>query len=430
MKPTQKTIRTPVERQGIGINLGRAVTLRLRPAEPDTGLVFARTDLPGSPPVPATLEHVAPRERRTVLRSGEAEVQLVEHLLAAVAAFEIDNLLVELDAPELPIGDGSASLFAEMLQQAGTADQDQPRDLLTLRKPITIAGDHGTLVALPASDGLTISYTLDYNHIGLPPQHYETHVTPDIFCAELAPARTFVLEREAQALLDRGLGKGASAGNIVVIRDDGSILNTTLRFPDEPARHKALDLLGDLQLTGAGLIAKVFAVKSGHADNLRLVEAIRHDAAPPDAVSLDIRDILSVVPHRYPFLLVDRVVQIDAARRATAIKNVTANEPFFQGHFPGRPIMPGVLLIECMAQTSGLLLYQRCADANLIAQLMSVDAAKFRRPVVPGDQLHIEVEAVRMGTRTCKVVATATVDGQMAAEATITFVLVQTPPSE
>ena len=426
----QRTIQTTVERQGVGVNTGQPVTLRLRPAEPDSGVTFVRTDLPDAPPVPASLDYLAKKPRRTVLRNGAAEVEMTEHLLAAVSAFGLDNLVAELDASELPIGDGSASLFADMLLEAGTVEQDAPRRQLSLPKPITLTEGAGTLIALPASDGLSISYTLDYGDIGLGPQHYEAQISRDLFIEELAPARTFVTEREARVLLDQGFGKAASTSIVVVIRDDGSILDNKLRFPDEPARHKALDLLGDLRLAGPGLIARVIAVKSGHAANLQLVGRILRDGAPPDAVTLDIRDILSVVPHRYPFLLVDRIIQIEPGRRATAIKNVTVNEPFFTGHFPGRPMMPGVLIIECMAQASGLLLYQRCADANVIAQLMSVDGAKFRRPVVPGDQLRVEVKAIRMGSRTCKVAARATVDDQLAAEAVITFVLVEMPPSE
>ena len=430
MRARQTTLQQPAERQGIGINTARPVTLRLRPAPPDSGLVFVRTDLPGAPRIPATYDHVAPKPRRTVLRSGEAEVEMIEHLLAAVSAFGIDNLAAELDAPEVPIGDGSARLFAEMLLEAGSVEQDEARRLLSLRKPITVTEGAGTLVALPAGEGLHISYTLDFDDIDIPPQHYETAITRERFVEEIAPARTFVRESQARELLASGLGKAATAALVVVIRDDGSILDNELRFPDEPARHKVLDLLGDLRLAGPGLMARVLAVKSGHAANLQLVERIRRDAAPPDAVTLDIRDILSVVPHRYPFLLVDRVVRIEPGTRATAIKNVTINEPFFQGHFPGRPLMPGVLIVECMAQASGLLLYQRCADANAIAQLTCVDGARFRRPVVPGDQLRVEVEAVRMGSRVCKVAARATVDGELAAEAVITFMLVETPPSD
>jgi len=430
LKPKQQTIQKPVERQGVGVNTGQPVTLRLLPAEPDSGITFVRTDLPDAPPIPATLDHLASTPRRTALRNGAAEVEMIEHLLAALSGFGIDNATAELDAPELPIGDGSASLFADMLCEAGTVEQDAPRRLLAIPKPITISEGPATIVALPASEGLTISYTLDYDDVALDPQHYEARIDLDQFIEDLAPARTFVTEREARVLLDAGFGKAASTSIVVVIRDDGSILDNKLRFPDEPARHKALDLLGDLRLVGPGLIARVIAVKSGHGTNYKLAEQILRDAMPADALSLDIRDILSIVPHRYPFLLVDRVERIEPGKRAIVIKNVTINEPYFTGHFPGRPMMPGVLMIECMAQASGLLLYQRCADANVIAQLMSVDDAKFRRPVEPGDQLRVEVKAIRMGSRTCKVAARATVDDELAAQAIITFVLVDTPPSE
>ncbi|MFP4055909.1 MAG: UDP-3-O-acyl-N-acetylglucosamine deacetylase [Candidatus Brocadiia bacterium] len=430
MKVPQKTIRKRVERTGTGVNTGEEVAVALCPAEPDQGVTFVRTDLEGSAPVPASLEFVAPKRRRTVLQAGQAEVQMTEHLLASVAGMDIDNLTVETSSAELPGGDGSALFFAEMLQEAGEADQNAPRRLLTLRKPITISEPGATIIALPASEGLSISYTLDYDRVPLPAQHVDIHLDRQTFLRELAPARTFVLEAEVEGLLAEGMGKGASYSNVLVVRNDGSVIENTLRFPDELARHKALDLLGDLRLAGGGLVARVLAVKSGHAHNIRLAERIWRDAVSPDAVSLDIRDILSVVPHRYPFLLIDRVVQIEAGRRATALKNVTIDEPFFQGHFPGRPVVPGVLLVECMAQASGLLLYQRCAGARMIAQLAAVDGARFRRPVVPGDQLRVEVEALRMKSRTCKVQASAFVDDALAAEATITFVLVEMPPND
>jgi len=430
LKPRQKTIQQTVERTGVGLNLGQPVTLRLSPAPPDTGVVFVRTDLDGRPSVPATLECVAPRERRTVLRSGEAEVQMTEHLLAAVAGFDIDNLMVELSSPELPGGDGSAMAFVEMFQEAGVEAQDAFRRQLTLRKPITIGSDHSTMVALPAVEGLSVAYTLDYDDGRLPTQHVECTVTPESFVRELAPARTFVFESEARALLAAGFGGGASTDNVLVVREDGTVLDNTLRFPDEFARHKALDLLGDLRLAGPGLLAHVLAVKSGHAATLTLLRRIVAAGSSPDDVELDIQDVLSVVPHRYPMLLVDRVVEIEAGRRATVIKNVTINEPFFTGHFPENPVMPGVLIVECMAQASGLLLYQRRADEHAIAHLMAVDDAKFRRPVVPGDQLRIEVEALRMKKRTCRVRARALVDDVLAAEAIITFVLVDTQPKD
>jgi UDP-3-O-[3-hydroxymyristoyl] N-acetylglucosamine deacetylase/3-hydroxyacyl-[acyl-carrier-protein] dehydratase len=412
------------------MNLGQPVSLRLAPAPPDAGIVFVRTDIEGSPSVPADLEHVVQEERRTVLRNGQVEVQMTEHLMAAVAGFDIDNITVELSGPELPGGDGSALVFAEMLEEAGVETQDAPRRLLTLRKPITLNEGNSTIVALPASEGLSVAYTLNYDDDRLPTQHVDFQVTRDVFVRDLAPARTFVFEAEAQALLERGFGAGASTENVLVVRDDATVLDNALRFADEFARHKALDLLGDLRLVGPGLLAHVLAIKTGHAATLALVRRIAAAASSPDDVGLDILDVLSVVPHRYPMLLIDRVVQIEAGRRATAIKNVTINEPFFSGHFPENPIMPGVLIIECMAQASGLLLYQRLAAVHKIAHLMAVDDAKFRRPVVPGDQVRIEVEALHMKKRTCRVRAQAFVDERLAAEAVITFVLVDTEPRD
>jgi len=278
LKPLQRTIQTPVERAGVGVNTGLEITVRLRPAGPDTGIIFVRADIKGSPTVPAALEHVVPKLRRTALRRGDAEVQMTEHVLAAVAALEIDNLIVELTGPELPTTDGSALIFAEMLQEAGALEQERPRRVLTLGEPITIADDSSSITALPAAQGLTISYTLDYERPALPAQHFEILVTPDRFLTELAPARTFVLESEAAGLLASGLGRGASLENTLVVRDDGSLVYGELRFPDEFARHKAVDVLGDLHLVGGALVARIVAIKTGHAHNFRLVERIRDSA--------------------------------------------------------------------------------------------------------------------------------------------------------
>jgi UDP-3-O-acyl-N-acetylglucosamine deacetylase len=314
----QKTIRKPVERTGVGVNLGLDVTVRLVPAPPDAGVVFVRTDLRELPiadcrlpiseiangksemgnrkwEIPATPEYVAPEPRRTVLRRGEAEVQMTEHLLASIAGLEIDNLTVELSGPELPVGDGSALFFTEMIQEARVVEQKAERRRLTLRQPITVPsvecrvseedGPHPTpdtrhptpsasIEALPADEGLTLSYTLEYADASLPRQQFELRVTPEAFVAELAPARTFIFEREAAALIARGFGRGANPENTLVARPDGSIIGNELRFPDEFARHKVLDLLGDLRLVGGGLAARIAAVRSGHAHNLRLIQAL------------------------------------------------------------------------------------------------------------------------------------------------------------
>jgi UDP-3-O-acyl N-acetylglucosamine deacetylase len=275
LKSLQRTIEEPIERSGVGVNLGREVTVRLQPAPVNTGVVFVRTDLPGAPSVRADPSHVVSTPRRTVVRQGDAEVQMTEHVLAAANGLEIDNLTVEVTGPELPVGDGSARFFAEMLQEAGAVEQDQPRRRLTPREPVTVADEISSITATPAPEGLSLSYTLDYSSRSLPMQQFEVTITPASFVIELAPARSFVFQSEAGALLVKGFGRGASLENTLVARDDGSLVYGELRFPNEFARHKALDLLGDLSLLGSGLVARVVAVKSGHAQNLRLVERLR-----------------------------------------------------------------------------------------------------------------------------------------------------------
>ena len=275
MSTPQKTIQKAVECTGIGVNLGREVTVRLVPAPPDSGVTFVRTDLAGAPRIPVSPDYVDPKLRRTVLHKGDAEVQMTEHLLAAVAGLDIDNLTVELKGPEFPACDGSAQLFTRKLVEAGTIEQDRPRTLFTVREPITVSDEHCSISAFPASEGLSLSYTLEYPHVSLPPQRFDVQITPETFVRELAPARTFVFQREAPGLLASGLGRGASLENTLVLRDDGSLIYGTLRFPDELARHKTVDLLGDLRLLGSGLAARIVAVRSGHAQNVQLVGLIR-----------------------------------------------------------------------------------------------------------------------------------------------------------
>lgn len=275
MRQPQKTIQKPVEFTGVGVNLGRQVTLRLCPAPPDTGVVFVRADLPGAPSIPASPDYVVPKLRRTVLRRGDAEVQMTEHLLAAACGLEIDNLLVELKGQEFPACDGSARIFAQMLRDAGAAEQDRPRVRRTIREAITIRDETSAMEARPAAQGISISYTLEYPGLPIPRQDLDIQVTPERFPEDLAPARTFVFQREAPALIASGLGRGASPENTLVLRDDGSLVYGKLRFPDEFARHKVVDLLGDLRLLGGGLALRVVAVRSGHAQNLKLVEQLR-----------------------------------------------------------------------------------------------------------------------------------------------------------
>ncbi|MFH1731543.1 MAG: UDP-3-O-acyl-N-acetylglucosamine deacetylase [Planctomycetota bacterium] len=434
MKRLQRTIERAARITGVGVNSGEEVNVWLKPAAVGSGVRFVRTDLPGKPEIAATHENVASRLRRTALRKGDpesggAEVQLVEHALAALYGTRIDNVVVEVDGPEMPVGDGSASIYVEAIGEAGIVEQDRPRREVVISEPISVSAKDASIVALPSEDGLRISFTLDYRPT-LGPQYASWPVTPNSFRDELAPARSFCLEEEIEELRSRGLGRGATFLNTLVFGRDGVIENT-LRFDDEPCRHKILDIIGDLSLAGVDINAHIIGVKSGHALNVRLADRIRRvmleRAAPPKAAVFDVRAIQKVLPHRYPFLLVDRLVELVDGRRAVGIKNVSMNEEFFQGHWPGQPIMPGVLQVEAMAQVGGLIFTKRCLESNKLAVLLGVDKVKFRRTVVPGDQLVLEVEAIRVRSRTAQVHGRAMVGLDVACEADISYMLVDKP---
>lgn len=434
MKRLQRTIERTVAITGVGVNSGEEVNVWLKPAPAGSGVRFVRTDLPDKPEIAATHENVASRLRRTALRKGDpesggAEVQLVEHALAALYGTHVDNVVVEVDGPEMPVGDGSASIYVEAIDEAGIVEQDRPRREVVISEPISVSAKDANIVALPSEDGLRISFTLDYRPT-LAPQYASWLVTPSSFRDELAPARSFCLEEEIEELRSRGLGKGATSLNTLVFDRDG-IIENTLRFDDEPCRHKILDIIGDLSLAGVDINAHIIGVKSGHALNARLAGRIRRvmleRAAPPKAAVLDVRVIQKVLPHRYPFLLVDRLVELVDDRRAVGIKNVSINEEFFQGHWPGQPIMPGVLQVEAIAQVGGLIFARRCLENNKLAVLLGVDKAKFRRTVVPGDQLVLEVEAIRVRSRTAQVHGRAMVGPDVACEADISYMLVDKP---
>ncbi len=433
MARNQRTLRSPVELSGTGLHEGQAARVRLRPARPGTGLLFLRSDLADAEAVPATIAALGEGERRTVLRRGEVEIHTVEHLLAALAALQIDNLEIEVAGPELPGLDGSARPWFEALARAGIADQKEPRRTLVLERPVAVEIDGASLTAFPsAQPGLALSYTLDYTGQGLAPQYVEARVPSPELLERIAPARTFVFASEIDALRAAGLGRGADAANTVILGRDGRPVEGELRFPDEPARHKLLDLLGDLALLGADLQARVVAVKSGHRAHHELVRRLNAELEGQETAgraarsgAMDAREIAQLLPHRYPFLLVDRVLELEGYRRAVGIKNVTVNEPFFTGHFPGQPIMPGVLILEALAQLAGTLLLRRMEYTGKLPVLWAIDKVKLRRSVVPGDQLRLEVEAVKVRDTMGRVDAVAKVNEHVAAEAQMTFTLVE-----
>ncbi len=432
MGGNQRTIGAEVTLTGAGLHTGEETAVVLKPAEAGHGIVFARMDLPGQPRIPVGRARVKSDRRRTVLSAGEAEVHTVEHLLSCLLGLGIDNLLVEITGVELPGLDGSALPFADALGAAGVVELEAPREEFVLDEELVVdlPGEDVTLVALPGGEGLAISYTLDYGVPGIPLQRFTLEVTADAYLREIAPARTFCLESEARALLEAGLGKGATYQNTLVVGEDGAPIQNTLRFPDEYVRHKILDLIGDLALLGVPLSARIQATRSGHLANLNLVRRLlevrarRRRAEAAAAQELDIREVMRILPHRYPFLLIDRVVELEGYRRAVGIKNVSINEPFFQGHWPGQPVMPGVLIVEAMAQLSGVLLLRKLSHTGKLAVLLSIDRVKLRRAVVPGDQLRIECVAENVKPRTGRVRGRATVEGKLAAEARIKFMLV------
>ncbi len=417
MTPTpRRSIAGSVEVTGTGIHTGATTTLTFRPAPAGFGVVFRRTDLTGQPQVRAVAENVSSVERRTALAAGEATVTTVEHVLAAVAAHGVDDLLIDVDGPEPPNGDGSARPFFEALARAGIAENGGSAAGFRVSAPLTVREGDATYLIAPY-DGLRLTVTIEWPHPLIGRQSGCYDISPERFATELAGARTFGFVAEAEALKAKGLGRGARQDGAILL-SDAAVVGTTLRWPDEFVRHKAADLLGDLALLGGRLDAEIVGFRPSHQGNVAVVRALRRVASLTAPPVMDIERILGVLPHRYPMLLVDRIVEVQGRERIVGIKNVTINEPFFQGHFPGHPIMPGVLIVEAMAQVGGLLLMGAVEQPeNKVVYFMSIDGVKFRRPVVPGDQVRFELEMVQFRGRTCRMRGVGYVDGQVVAEA-------------
>ena len=406
--------------------------MSFRPAPEDAGVVFVRTDVPGAVRIAAVAPNVAERSRRTSIKKGDVSIETVEHCMAAISALEIDNLLVEVEGSELPAPDCSSAEYFNILKRAGVTEQQSPRKELVIRKPITVSAGDATIYALPHSDrGLNITYDMDYSgHTGIGRQIFSYRLAADSFEATMAPARTFLLEVEARQFAARGIGAHIGPKDLLVINSDGPIKNS-YRFPNECVRHKIVDLIGDLALVGRPILGRIVAYKSGHALNQQLAKKLYEQAQQQDRIEkfgtdaiLDIRRIQKILPHRYPFLLVDKITDVEGDTRIRGIKNVTFNEQFFQGHYPGTPIMPGVLIVEAMAQVSGLLFAQRLEHTGTLAVLLTMDNVKLRRAVVPGDQLVLTAETVRLRRRTAHCKCYAMVDDAVAAEAEIKFMLI------
>ena len=417
----QRTLAHEVELAGIGIHTGEVTSVRIRPAPAGTGVVFRRTDLADEPEIPAALESVTSTELGTTLGAGEVEVRTVEHLLAALAALGIDNAAVELDGPEVPILDGSFGPWIEAAREAGMETQPDSAATIEVADAMTVQGEGGSsYVAIPHSE-LRISATIDFDHACIGRQYGDFSLDGPGFETEIAPARTFGFYEEAGELRARGFGRGASLENTVVLDGEG-VMNGELRYSDEFLRHKVGDLLGDLSLMGGRLRGHIVADRPSHAGNVALAHAIlRQHRSRQRAREIDIRRIMEYLPHRYPMLLVDRVIEFEPRKRIVGLKNVTINEPFFRGHFPEHPIMPGVLLVEAMAQVGGLLLMDAVDDPqDKVVYFMSLNNVKWRRPVTPGDQVLFDVEMQNLRRRICRMKGKGLVDGKVVAEAEMT----------
>ncbi len=423
---SQKTIGKEATIAGIGIHLGVESCLTFKPAPPNSGLIFVRTDLPDSPRISANIASAMNGvARRTSVGSQKVNIHTVEHVMAALAGLRIDNVTIEIDAPEPPVVDGSALPFAEVLRDAGIVEQDAPRRELQLAETISVSDEDRELTLIPG-DRCRVTYTFKSQS---PPitQLVSLEITEDTFVSEIAPARTFCFQHEVDALKAQGLGKGGTE-NVVII-DDNGVPDHPHRLDDEMARHKILDLIGDLYLLGSIPRAHIIALRSGHDLNTKLIQKIaesdqkyRRISNAPTIEPMGINEIKSILPHRFPFLLVDRVIELEEDKRAVGIKNVTVNEEFFQGHFPQEPIMPGMLQVEALAQLAGILLSKNKEDDS-IGLFRSIEKVKFRRQVVPGDQLRLEVEILRKRRNITRFSGQAFVNAKLVVEAEFTVVL-------
>jgi UDP-3-O-[3-hydroxymyristoyl] N-acetylglucosamine deacetylase/3-hydroxyacyl-[acyl-carrier-protein] dehydratase len=417
---SQRTIAAEFVLDGRGLHSGNPARAVVKPGEVDTGIIFRRIDLHDQPTIAADVSFVTGVDWQTVIGEGECIVRTVEHLLAAVAAHRLDNLEIHLDGAEPPALDGSAIGWCEAIRGVGSVIQEGIAPSLVVRDTITVDEGASRYVVTPA-DEYRVSARIDFDHPAIGDQYASVPIDAASFGQSLAPARTFGLASWAEPLQSRGLALGSGPENTIVLPDDELAPPGDLRFPDEFVRHKILDIVGDLALVGARLQAHIIAERPSHRGNVALARRLRQLRSRPadGSPALDISTIMEHLPHRYPMLLVDRVIELEMEKRILAIKNVSINEPFFQGHFPGHPIMPGVLIVEAMAQAGGLLLMNRLDSSNQVVYFLGLDEVRFRRPVVPGDQLEFEVETVQIRSSLFKMRGVARVAGQVVAEGTM-----------
>ena len=416
---SQTTIGRAVSLNGVGLHTGLPCTLTFQPAPAGTGRVFVLAQAPGRPQVHPRPEWVVRSHRGTSLSENGAEVHTVEHVLAALAGMGVDNCWIELSAPEPPAADGSALPFARLLQEAGIVEiPGSEAAVVRPERPVQVQGVNKAVVLWP-HPGLRITYQLAYDQGQVQAQRVDVDVTPESFLRDIAPCRTFCLESEIEALKAQGLAKGGSLENCLVLAP-GGLKNPPFRSERELAGHKVLDVIGDLALLGSRLEGHVVAERSGHDLNVQLVKKLQVHPKERGTreVVIDAKEIEQLLPHRYPMLLVDRVIELEVGKRVVGIKNVTMNEHFFQGHFPGHPIMPGVLIVEAMAQCGGVLLMKSSPESQgKVVYFVAIDNVKFRKPVLPGDQLRLELEVGKIKSRIAKMVGKAFVGSDLVCEA-------------
>ncbi|HMU42652.1 MAG TPA: bifunctional UDP-3-O-[3-hydroxymyristoyl] N-acetylglucosamine deacetylase/3-hydroxyacyl-ACP dehydratase [Ignavibacteriaceae bacterium] len=455
MLELQRTISQPMTISGVGLHTGTFCTMTFKPAPENYGIRFIRIDLGGKPEISATADNVVDVSRGTTLGIGEAKVYTVEHVLAAIVGLQIDNIIIELDGIEPPIGDGSAMPYVEPLLKAGFQQQEAPKDYLIIDQTVMYHNEEKQIdiVALPL-DSYRVTVMVDYQNPALGSQHTGMFDLEKEFVNEFAPARTFCFLSEIEQLVSDGLIKGGDIDNAIVIVDrnpsqpeldslsqklgiqnkltlgeNGILNNVKVRFKNEPVRHKLLDLLGDLALIGAPIKAQILAARPGHRANVEFAKMVRklyqqkklvkkYQFVKTEGVVFDVNAIQRILPHRYPFLLVDKIIHLELDKKVIGVKSVTVNEPFFVGHFPGQPIMPGVIIIEAMAQTGGVLLLNAFLNpADKLVYFMQINNAKFRKPVVPGDQLVLEIELTSKKSKVVMMSGKAFVNETLVAEA-------------
>ena len=435
----QRTLSRPVSIKGSALHTGEAVTLTLKPAPLNHGVVFRRIDLGGAPEIQPRVDHITDLVRATTIQAGHAKIHTVEHVLSALSGCCVDNVVVEMNASEPPIMDGSARPFVNLITEGEPVEQEKDREYFALDAPVSVTRGNSSIIALP-HDGLKISCT-SADDRGIHTQHLSLSIDPETYVTQVAPARTFTFYEDIEELLRLGKIRGGSLDCAVVIKGDKVMSKEPLRFKDEFVRHKILDIIGDVSLLGMPLRAHIVATRPGHAINAELTKllferlqdrkkgGVRRRGAghppPADVSELDIRAILDLIPHRYPFVMIDRVVEFKGTDELVAVKNVTFNEPYFSGHFPGNPVMPGVLQLEAMAQAAGILVIRRNDWVPQPAFFMSADKVKFRRPVRPGDQLRIHAKLSKVrSNKIASAVVSCSVDGQMVSSAEMMIAMI------